>query len=110
MSKKILVIDDEEMIIKSLTKLLERNNYKVMIVKKGMDALEVVEEETFDLIICDIRMPGINGVETIINIKKTLETKGEKLPSLIFITGYADKDCEEKAKTLNPAAYIYKPF
>ena len=107
---KILVIDDEELIIRSLTKLLEREGYSVLVAKNGADALAMSEEEDFDLIIADIRMPGINGVDTISSIFKDLEQKQKNKTPVIFITGYADKDIEERAKTLNPKAYIYKPF
>jgi len=110
MSKKILIVDDEELIIRSLTKLLEKEGYSVLVVKNGADALAMTEEEDFDLIIADIRMPGINGVDTIASIFEDLEQKQKNKIPVIFITGYADKEVEEKAKTLKPAAYIYKPF
>jgi len=110
MDKKILIIDDEELIVKSLGKLLEKNGYTVFVAKNGQDALVMVEEESFGLIIADIRMPGINGVETIETINKNLNDRGlEKIP-IIFITGYADEEIKLKAKTLKPVAYIYKPF
>ncbi len=110
MSKKILVIDDEELIIKSLTKLLEKNGYDVFVAKNGQDALAMTEEENFDLIIVDIKMPGINGVETIESIYENLQkNNAQKIPA-IFITGYADEEIQRKAETLNPIAYIYKPF
>lgn len=110
MAKKILVVDDEELIIKSLSRLLEKNGYEVFIAKNGQDALIMTEEEDFDLILADIRMPGVNGVETIRSIYDNLKAKKSKNIPTIFITGYADKNIEGDAKTLNPIAYIYKPF
>lgn len=109
MTKKILVIDDEELIIKSLSRLLEKNGYEPFVVKNGQDALIVSEEEEFDLILADIRMPGINGVEAVKSIYEKMEAKGKRIP-VIFITGYADAQVEKEAAALNPAAYIYKPF
>lgn len=110
MAKKILVIDDEELIIRSMVKLLEKNGYEVYVAKHGQDAVVMVEEESFDLVIADIRMPGMNGVETIKAVNNTLETKkSEKIP-VMFITGYADDEIERAAKKLKPIAYIYKPF
>ena len=106
MRKKILVIDDEELIIKSLAKLLEKNGFEVFVAKNGQDALAIVEGENFNLIIADIRMPGMSGVETIESI---YENTKKKTP-VIFITGYADKEIEQKAESLKPVAYIYKPF
>jgi len=110
MAKKILVIDDEELIIKSLRKLLEKNGFVVFVAKNGQDALIMAEEENFDLIIADIRMPGINGVDTIQTIFENLENRNLSRIPTIFITGYADKDIKQRAKALNPVAYIYKPF
>jgi CheY-like chemotaxis protein len=110
MAKKILVIDDEELIIKSLKKLLERNNFEVFLAKNGQDALIMAEEENFDLIVADIRMPGMNGVETVSSIYKSLQdNKSPRIP-IIFITGFADESIQQQAKELMPVAYIYKPF
>jgi CheY-like chemotaxis protein len=109
-SKKILVIDDEELIIKSLTKLLEKSGFAIFVAKNGQDALAICEEENFDLIIADIRMPGVNGVETIEQIRsQPQKTKSDNIP-VIFITGYADESMKQKAKSLKPIAFIYKPF
>lgn len=110
MPKNILIIDDEELIIKSLRKLLEKEGYSVFIAKNGQDAVIMVEEESFDLIVADIRMPGMNGVETVQAIYRELEKKKSKSIPVIFITGYADEEMKRKAKALKPAAYIYKPF
>lgn len=110
MPKNILLIDDEELIIKSLRILLEKNGFNVFIAKNGQDALEISEEESFDLVIADIRMPGMNGVEIIRTISEKIDKKNsEKIP-VIFITGYADDEIKQKAESLEPVAYIYKPF
>jgi len=110
MPKKILILDDEELIIKSLSRLLERNGYEVLIAKKGQDALVMAEEEAFDLIIADVRMPGMDGVESIRQIYQILNKKKVSNTPTIFITGYADEKSEKEARALNPIAYIYKPF
>lgn len=110
MPKNILIIDDEELIIRSLAKVLEREGYLVLVAKNGADALAMSQEEDFDLIIADIRMPGINGVDTVDAIFKDLKRKQKKKTPVIFITGYADKEIEARAQALEPAAYIYKPF
>ncbi len=110
MPKNILVIDDEELIIRSLTKLLQNKGFNVLVAKRGQDALIMAEEEEFGLIIADIRMPGMNGVEIVKAIlEKREESKRHKTP-VVFITGYADAEIEGKAKKLHPVAYIYKPF
>ena len=110
MAKRILIIDDEELIIKTLSKLLEKEKYDVVVAKNGQDAIIMMEEEQFDLIISDIRMPGINGVETIKSIQGALQKNNAKKVPVIFITGYADQDIEKAARDLTPVDYIYKPF
>lgn len=110
MAKNILVIDDEELIVKTLRKLLEKNGFAVFIAKNGQDALEMAEAEGFDLIVADIRMPGMNGVETVGSIYKNRKQNNLKQIPVIFITGYADDDIAKQAKSVNPIAYIYKPF
>ena len=108
--KKILVIDDEEILTKTFSRLLERSGYEVYTAKNGQDAQIMVEDEKFDLIICDIRMPGLNGVETVRKIKEILEARGSDVTPVIFIAGYADVKLESEAWSLKPIAYLYKPF
>ena len=110
MAKKILIIDDEEILTKSFSLLLERNGYEVYTAKNGQDAQIMAEEEPFDLIICDIRMPGINGVETIKAIRSVGGAEQSKDIPVVFITGYADEKLEKEAQELNPLDYLYKPF
>jgi CheY-like chemotaxis protein len=109
MAKKILLIDDEDLIIISFHKLLTKNGYDVAVASTGMEALETAGKEDFDLVISDIKMPWVNGIETIKELKQILESKNKPLPAIIFITGFADKELEEAAKEFSPAAYMRKP-
>lgn len=110
MAKKILVIDDEELITKSLLKLLSAQGYNATVVRSGKEAVEKVKETDFDLIICDVRMPDLDGIETIQEIRSYLKKSDKKLIPEILITGYADIEKYEKAMDLKVADYIYKPF
>jgi len=110
MRKKILVIDDEEILIKTFSRLLDKLNYEVLVASRPEDALAMAEEEDFDLILCDIRMPGKNGVETVRDIRTVQKQNGKPESPVIFLTGFADPKLEQEAQVLNPAAYIYKPF
>lgn len=107
---KILVIDDEELLTRTFVKLLEKEGYEVLIAKTGRDALEMAEEDSFDLVLCDIRMPGIDGVETVVRLREVFRNRGASSPPEIFITGYANPEIEERARVLQPAAYVLKPF
>ncbi|HPW76830.1 MAG: Transcriptional regulatory protein YycF [Candidatus Omnitrophica bacterium ADurb.Bin292] len=110
MGKKILVIDDEELITKSLVLALEKNGYEVLVAKRCDDALAMAEAIDFDLIISDIRIPGVDGIETVRRILELMATRKAKRVPRIFMTGYADPLTEENAQTLKPSAYILKPF
>jgi len=110
MKKKILVVDDEELLTRTFARLLEKRNYEVLVASRAEDALIMAEEENFDLILCDIRMPGRNGVETIREIRALRERDGKSPVPVIFLTGFADRKLEEEAQALKPVAYIFKPF
>ncbi len=110
MPKKILVIDDEEILTKSFAMLLEKKGYEAYTARNGQDAQALIEGEDIDLIICDIRMPGQNGIATIVAIKQAMEQQGKKGVPVIFVTGFADASLEGEAQKLKPLAYIFKPF
>jgi len=110
MAKKILVIDDEELVTKSLQKLLGREGYNVTVVKSGAEAVEKVKETDFNLIVSDVRMPELDGVETIKQIRDYFKKANKKLIPEILITGYADAVKYQEATDLKVADYIYKPF
>ena len=78
--------------------------------KTGQEALKISENKKLDLIISDIRMPGLNGIEAVKGVYNILQKKNVEKPPVIFITGYADKEYEKEAKLLKPVGYIYKPF
>lgn len=110
MPKKILVIDDEELLIRTMSRLLEKSGYEVYTAKNAADAQVMAEEEEFDLIISDIRMPGKNGLEIVKAIQNLLASNYRNSLPVIFVTGFADEDIEKEARKLNPLAYIFKPF
>lgn len=110
MPKKILVIDDEEILTRTYVKLLTLKGYDTYFVKSGDDAVEIVQEIDFDLIITDIRMPGLNGFETLKTIRRFYNENGKSHPPEIVITGFTSEDIEKEIKNLSPSAYMYKPF
>ena len=108
--KKILLIDDEELVTKSLSRFLQKEGYGVRICQNGHEAISEVKKERPDLLICDIRMPELNGVETIKRIRELLNTsKQDPIPE-ILITGYADEEATKAAEAFKVKEYIYKPF
>jgi CheY-like chemotaxis protein len=110
MAKNILIIDDEELISKSLLKLLNSQGYAAIVAKSGKEALEEVKKIDFDLVISDVRMPEMDGIETIKQIRTCLEKANKKPIPEILITGYADMDKYESGIDLGIMDYLYKPF
>jgi len=110
MSKRILLIDDEELVVKSVSKLLTKQGFEAIVCRSGEEGIEKIKKDTVDLIICDIRMPSISGIETVKEIRRLLEADGKRKVPEILITGYADDDATKEAEALQVAEYIYKPF
>lgn len=110
MKKKILLIDDEVLVTKSLSRVLQKEGYEVQVCHNGQDAISNAQKQRPDLLICDIRMPGLNGVEIAKKIRELLKTSNQKPVPEILITGYADEKNTKEAEALKVREYIYKPF
>jgi CheY-like chemotaxis protein len=108
MASNILVIDDDGLVCKSLCGLLGKNGYLASALENGFDAIEKVKDTHIDLIVIDIRMPGIDGVQTVKRIKEILKSKNRPDIPVIFITGYTNSKVNLEAKELGKL--IYKPF
>jgi len=108
MKEKILVVDDEKILLKTLDRLLSKEGYQVTTTDNSYDALDMVKKEFFDLIILDIRMPGMDGISLLKEIRK-IQGDGKK-SMVIIITGYASEDVPIKAIKLGADDYIMKPF
>lgn len=107
---RILLIDDEELVVRTLERLLRKTGYEVFSARNEQEALNHARENEFDLVLSDIRMPGKNGVEIMLEIQRFLSSRGRDRVPVIFLTGFADNKSEQEAQALNPVAYIYKPF
>ena len=107
MKKKILLIDDDVLVLKTIRKLLSLKGHELFECKSSEEALGLVKKETFDLVITDIRMPGLNGIQMLEKIRDDQQNKN--LP-VILITGYASEDAPIEAFRLNADDYILKPF
>lgn len=106
--KKILVIDDEELVRKSVEIALRKSGYDVTLALSVAVAVEIISKNRFDLIISDIRMPGKNGVEGIREMRKIFDEHGIGDIPVIFITGYASMGDELNAEGLGEV--VLKPF
>ncbi len=109
MNKSILLVDDDVLVLKTLKKLLETNQYSIEVAKNGNEAYEKFVAQKFDLVICDIRMPGVNGIDFVKKLRERDREKNRVTP-VIFITGYADERAPIEANKLAAVDYILKPF
>jgi len=110
MSRKILVIDDEELITKSLLRLLSAREYSVTVARSGTEAVKKVKDADFDLVVSDVRMPGLDGLDTIREIREHFRSLNKQSPPEIIITGYADIGKHREARGMRIAEYLHKPF
>lgn len=110
MAKKILVIDDDLLVAKSLSKLLGTRGFEVSIAHNGLEAINNITKLDFDLIISDIRMPDMDGIETLKKISEEYAQLNKKVPPKIVITGYSIDEAYRQASELGVEGYLYKPF
>lgn len=111
MGKKILIIDDEELLTRTYTLLLEKSGFETYTALNGDDAKAMAEEEDFGLIISDIRLPGKDGIKVVKEIQDACNAKsGKRRIPVIFVTGYCDKEIKKFAAKLEPIAFLTKPF
>jgi len=106
MNESILLVDDEKQILNSLKRMLAPRGYRVFLAENGQEALSILSKEEINLLITDVRMPGMNGFELLKAVK-------EKYPSIIRIvlSGYADESMVIQIQQNSLAKrYLLKPW
>jgi len=101
----VLVVDDQRSMRLTISAILEEWGCDVTSAEDGYGAIDAVRERPFDLILMDIKMPGINGVQTFREIKRIRPT-----PLVVMMTGYALEELVQAAKDEGAFTVIYKPF
>lgn len=102
---KLLVVDDEEIILNIATDVLESEGYEVKTESNPLKALSLVKKEKFDFVLTDINMPEMNGLELVKKIQEVDSDVG-----VIFMTGYANLQTAKEAIQTGAYDYIMKPF
>lgn len=110
MAKNILLIDDDKLVGITLQRLLKAKGYNVFFVNNGSAAMQKVKEVDFHLIISDIRMAKLDGIETIRHIREYLREQSKDSIPEVLITGFADNESYKIAQKMGVADFIYKPF
>ncbi len=105
MSQRILVIDDEPSIVSFCSRLLERMGYETRPASSGEAALRILEDEWFDLLLADIVMPGITGVDLIVEARK-------RMPDIaaVIMTGHGSIELAVRALRAGAHDFLLKPF
>jgi two-component system cell cycle response regulator DivK len=106
-AKTVLVVEDNELNMKLFHDLLEAHGYNILQTKDGMDALRIAREHKPDLILMDIQLPEVSGLEVTKWIK---EDENLKSIPVIAVTAFAMKGDEEKIRDGGCEAYIAKPI
>jgi len=105
MFPSVLIVDDEPSILQSLGGLLSDEGFEIITASNGYEALKIIDKESPDLVLLDIWMPGIDGIETLKEIKK-----GNPYIQVIIITGHGNIETAVKATKLGAFDLIEKPL
>ncbi|MDP1725832.1 MAG: response regulator [Bacteroidota bacterium] len=106
----ILVAEDNQLNQRLLTKILEKVGYNYGIASNGNKALELLKEKSFDLILMDIRMPEMDGIETAYNIRNKEEFILDRDIPIIAVTAHDDAEEKKKCYDIGMNDYVTKPF
>ncbi|HSO71135.1 MAG TPA: response regulator, partial [Thermodesulfobacteriota bacterium] len=104
MLQRILIVDDEERFRTTLGKRLSERGLDVETLGSGEEALKIVKEKLFDVIILDVKMPGMDGIETLTELKKINPNI-----EVLLLTGHASVDSAVDGMRLGAYDYLMKP-
>jgi DNA-binding response OmpR family regulator len=105
LTQNILIIEDELETLELMVEIFESKFSKVFTAVDGYDAIEVFKNNKIDVVLCDINIPKLNGLETIIKIREI-----DYSVPIIIITAYSDTETLLKASNCNVQGYILKPI
>jgi DNA-binding response OmpR family regulator len=103
-TKTILVVDDDKSILRTFTRILQKNGYEIDTAETGKEAIEKSDKKCYDLALVDIRLPDMDGTDLLAKIKKQLQNTIK-----IMITGFPSIESGVKALDGGADAYLVKP-
>lgn len=101
---KVLLVDDEQEFVETLADRLQMRDLEASTAHNGEEALSVVKGEEPDVIVLDLKMPGIDGIEVLRRVKKAYPKV-----EVIILTGHGSEKDEEEARSLGAFDYVKKP-
>jgi two-component system OmpR family response regulator len=105
--KRVLVVDDDTDILTLIHKILTREGFQVVTAADGATAIHLIEEQSFDLILLDIMMPGIDGFEVSRGIRRS--ARGARSP-VVFVTARDDSESMREGFRSGGTVFLSKPF
>jgi len=102
---KLLIVDDEVKFLDSIAKRLELRDFDVIKATNGQDALEIAGKEQFDLVLLDLKMPGLNGKQVLEILKRE-----HKFLEVIILTGHGSLDSAVECTRIGAFDYLPKPY
>ncbi len=105
MSGRILIVDDEEIVLRSCLRILADTDCVVDVARGGAEALKKIDETPYDVLVVDIMMPQIDGLEVLKHAKHARPGS-----EVIIFTGLAQSETALRARDLGALAYLPKPF
>jgi CheY-like chemotaxis protein len=107
--KRVLIAEDSSVIQNLARKILEFQNYEITSVKNGEQVLQILEQETFDILLMDINMPIMDGMECVKKVREHADKKKASVP-VVAITGNAKNYSEEEFKAAGFNDVLVKPL
>lgn len=101
---RVLIVDDEQDFLETIVKRLKRRKIDTTGVGSGKEAIRILQEQPFDVVVLDIRMPGMDGLETLKELKRTMP-----LTEVILLTGHASVESGMQGMQLGAFDYVMKP-
>ncbi len=105
MSARILIVDDEEIVVRSCLRILADTDYVVDVARGGLEALKKIDDTPYDVLVVDIMMPQIDGLDVLKHVKHTRPDS-----EVIIFTGLAQSETALRARELGAFGYLPKPF
>lgn len=107
--KKIIIAEDSSVIQNLAKKILEMKNYKITVAKNGQKVLDLLEKDSYDIILMDLNMPVMSGIECAKRIRKMSDTKKANIP-IIAISGNVNNYTEGDFKAVGINEFVPKPI
>jgi CheY-like chemotaxis protein len=104
-SRKVLVVDDDPVVRKSFDRVLTSKGYAVITAESGEEALRKLNQEKYDIVYTDVRMPGMSGLDVAEQVKAR-----QPWTPVVIITGYGTDAAEARAKAAGVSGFVHKPL